>query len=325
MRLSIAPKIKRLASGFQLIGSVWGEFGNRSAGLGVREVVLLFSKNRFRQNRLSVLEGLGNRGDASAIDVKIAFVVHLHFAEYLPLLLRRMELFNLNQSWSLFVSTSNEAIFDTLQKAMLERGIRGRVVKIPNRGRNFSPLLVEFSQDILQNEFLVHLHSKRSTHMSARMAKDWSLDSWKLLFLQDQLMRMWISGFQLRDSLGLVYAEPRNLVRNINLTWGRDFSHLQKWTEGLNLVAPTSLFRYLDFPAGGMFAARVEALRPLLRTSFAYEDFPKETGQVDGTLQHAIERAIGAVVTSSGFEIGSYDFQTDGVYLERGFGAKERN
>ena len=61
---------------------------------------------------------------------------------------------------------------------------------------------------------------------------------------------------------------------------------------------------YFDFPAGSMFWARTDAIRPLLEAGLDWQDFPPEQGQTDGTLAHCIERMLGLVPTSRHFQHG---------------------
>jgi lipopolysaccharide biosynthesis protein len=56
----------------------------------------------------------------------------------------------------------------------------------------------------------------------------------------------------------------------------------------------------LYFVAGTMFYARLDALQPLMALGLAASDFEEEEGQVDGTLAHAIERALGASCLRAG-------------------------
>jgi hypothetical protein len=51
-----------------------------------------------------------------------------------------------------------------------------------------------------------------------------------------------------------------------------------------------------------MFWGRTAAIRPLLDIDIGFADFPPESGQVDGTLAHAIERSLLMIAESRGFE-----------------------
>ena len=55
---------------------------------------------------------------------------------------------------------------------------------------------------------------------------------------------------------------------------------------GLELTAG----HVIDFPSGSMFWARPAALKPILGLGLRIEDFPAESGQLEDTLAHVIER-----------------------------------
>ena len=58
-----------------------------------------------------------------------------------------------------------------------------------------------------------------------------------------------------------------------------------------------------QYLGGSMFIAKVEVLRPLLLLGLQIEDFELESGQVDGTLAHALERWIGIVAETNGYSL----------------------
>ena len=55
------------------------------------------------------------------------------------------------------------------------------------------------------------------------------------------------------------------------------------------------------FPAGNMFWARTDAVRPLFTLHLNQTDFPEEAGQRYGTLAHQIERSWIYVAEKSGY------------------------
>jgi lipopolysaccharide biosynthesis protein len=63
----------------------------------------------------------------------------------------------------------------------------------------------------------------------------------------------------------------------------------------------------LFFPVGGMFWVKTNAIRPMLECNWMYEMFSAESGQRDGTLQHAIERMFGQLCLSRDFEAASFE------------------
>ena len=59
----------------------------------------------------------------------------------------------------------------------------------------------------------------------------------------------------------------------------------------------------LWFPAGSMFWTRPEVLLPLADLGLTAADFGPETGAVDGTLAHAVERYLGVLAASQGLAV----------------------
>jgi GT2 family glycosyltransferase len=72
------------------------------------------------------------------------------------------------------------------------------------------------------------------------------------------------------------------------INWGYNFQDAQKLAARFGLTLDPA--HLLDFPSGSMFWARTAALKPLLDLKLTVDDFDPESGQLDATLAHAIER-----------------------------------
>ncbi|MDH3959561.1 MAG: rhamnan synthesis F family protein, partial [Actinomycetota bacterium] len=85
-----------------------------------------------------------------------------------------------------------------------------------------------------------------------------------------------------RSVLGSEFLGPnRGAVEVLSRTGGRPFDPDALW-----------------FPSGSMFWSRTEVLTPLADLRLAAADFGVETGAVDGTLAHAVERYLGVLAAT---------------------------
>ncbi len=173
--------------------------------------------------------------------------------------------------------------------------------QVANRGRDIAPLLVTFRQEILSLDVIGHIHSKKSLYTGSEQ------EQWRHYLLHSLLGTperiAWILGmFQADPALGLVYPESYHGVPLWAHTWLSNGPACDALASQLGIALDHQ--RYIDFPAGSMFWARVDALRPLYALNLPLQAFPEEQGQIDGTLQHAVERMFGVVTRHQGFRLG---------------------
>lgn len=234
----------------------------------------------------------GGRGE-------VAVALHIFYPDFIPIfadVLRRLP-----RSVDAFVSVPDRAVAQEAQEWFSSipqvRDLDVRVV--PNRGRNFGPLLVEFADALQAYDVFGHFHSKKSLY-SGQEQTAWVDHILATLAGPPTQTEMILQSLDrtTEGPYGLAYPVTPPGVPYWANHW------LQNHRLGVSLTPqglPPPTDGFLGYPVGGMFWARVEALRPLLARGWKYDDFPVEAGQTDGTTQHAIERLVSHVPTALGF------------------------
>lgn len=226
----------------------------------------------------------------------VAAVVHAFYPESLALILLRLR--NIPVVVDLFVSTDTEEKKAAIA-AMTAGWDRGAVdIRIvPNRGRDIAAKFVGFADVYDRYDLFIHLHTKKSPHGGAPLARwlDYLLDN---LLGSPDIAR---AGLALFDDprVGIVFPQHLFEVRGV-LNWGYDYELARGLMGRMGVEIDKN--RVLEFPSGSMFWGRSAAIRGLLDLQLRFEDFPQESAQVDGTLAHAIERCVLMAAEARGFE-----------------------
>lgn len=164
-----------------------------------------------------------------------------------------------------------------------------------NRGRDVLPFLHAAYRLRREGEDIVlKLHTKQSPHISDG-------EHWRKELVHGLLAKEFataaIDAFRADPLLGLITVQAHH--RPLADAWGGNEDNVHRLADRMGIRAPDS--DEDRFPSGTMFWARLAALSPLLDAHFDEDEFEAETGQIDGTLAHAIERVIGICVTAQGF------------------------
>jgi HAD superfamily hydrolase (TIGR01549 family) len=227
----------------------------------------------------------------------IAVMVHLFYLDLIPEIFDHLK--NIPFSFDLYVSICDEksrSIIKELAKK-LTKAAQVDVRVVPNRGRDIAPLLVEFAPEILKHDFVCHIHSKKSKYSNG------VADGWREYLLENLLgspeIVTKIFAMLSDRNLGLVYPKTFDALPHWAHTWLSDREIGKQLFSRLGVKLPAT--DYFDYPVGSMFWARVDALKPLFDLKLTLTDFPQETGQIDGTLAHAIERSIALVCQSRNY------------------------
>ena len=224
-----------------------------------------------------------------------AAVVHLYYPELWSEFRDHLRAADL--AFDLYVTLTHRGEETLEVKSRIEADWPGaRVVILPNRGRDIYPFLHLLNAGWLDHYAAVcKLHSKRSPHRQDG-------DLWR-----DHLTRGILPDAETAPLLAQFLAEADSAV------WVADGQHYEgtQWW-GNNLARCRQLLArveiapdpdQLDFPAGSIYWLKPAVLDMLRGLALSFEDFDIEMGQTDGTVAHAVERALGMICAAGGQRI----------------------
>lgn len=250
---------------------------------------------------------------ATYANLDLAVVAHVFYEDFIPVLFEKLKAFPMGQK--VFISTPRLELAQVML-ALSDRYKLASVIKVvPNRGRNFGPLLVEFSKELLQFRYFVHVHSKKSLHAGDEVSRSWAARNVDFL-LDVNLIYSICAHLERSSKLGLAYVGVKDMLRTINFRWGINRHLIRRLSRKLgnpNYIRTSGL---LNFPAGGMFVARTKSIEQLLSAKWGWDDFPPECGQLEGTTQHAIERLVGELSIANGYSHLVYNSISANFHIE---------
>jgi len=159
------------------------------------------------------------------------------------------------------------------------------LVGVENRGRDIAPFLIELLPRALAtgHPWLVKVHTKRSPDKPG--GARWGQELLRALATPQALESIG-ERFTAEPAVQLLVPGDSLVPTSLHLA-GNEQHVLELLTQ--HKIDPV---HWLDetFVAGSMWAARSEALRPLLEATHGLESYEAEAGQTDNTLAHAWER-----------------------------------
>jgi len=226
-------------------------------------------------------------------DTKLAVVIHLFYVDSWPLFLSKLA--NLGSfKFDIFITmpVSNAYFIKEIKKSYP----KANVITVPNQGRDVLPF-IQVAKELSESgyESVLKLHSKKSTHRDD--GQEWLNDMLESLLPQSQDMIDDIINKLSNKETGVI--GPEGVYYPLTVNFPANGKHMTKVIEKLydNHLA----YEYLQlkradygFFGGTMFWVRLDAIDNLL--DFPVRCFETETGQVDGTFAHALERLFCVVV-----------------------------
>jgi hypothetical protein len=240
----------------------------------------------------------------AAMDLRTAVVLHIYYADLAEELLDAAT--RIPNKPDILVGSSKQDVLDTVAEWSKQNpDVQVSSKLIENRGRNVTSWTVAFGKELLDNyDLFCHLHSKKSLY-SGQEQRSWRQHNIDYLIGDATHAGAILEIFARNPEVGVIASIPHEVVPYSGFTWTSNKPAAAELSGILEIPFPGH--GYIDFPAGNMFWARPAAVRQLIDGRLGYDSFPEEKGQNDGTLAHAIERAVYMTATFNGFRWGEVD------------------
>ena len=235
---------------------------------------------------------------------KAAVIIHIYYIDLLDGIMRFME--SIPAWMDIYITTSIEENIGKIEEQFVTRGIRNyHIIKVRNRGRDCSALLVGCREIIPKYEYICFIHDKKTSgNNGACTIGERFMDSLFENLLGSKAYLSNIMGlFEENPHLGLVappipvHGQYFCLKEN---AWTCCFDETRKLADKIGLPVKINEEKQ-PFILSTSFWCRTKALEPLWRYPFVYEDFCAEPMPEDGTISHAIERILPYVAQTQGF------------------------
>ena len=243
-------------------------------------------------------KAISSTADGKPTKQKIAMCFHVFYGEFIDYY--ESCLANFEQPVDVFVSVASDELAKKALKVFTACSKVNKVTvkEVPNHGRNFGPMLVEFAKDLQKYDLFCHMHSKKSLY-SGRAQTQWADYLGEYLLKDQHVIKQVINHFDNNPKSGIYYPTSFWMMPNWVNHWLKNKPHAKKMADEWGVELSND---FIAYPAGGMFWARPNALKQLLSKKYNYDDFPAEPLPNDGSELHALERMLGLLAEKNGYK-----------------------
>ena len=248
---------------------------------------------------------LPSDGDLSekAHTSRVAIVMHLFYMDLLEESAHYASM--LPDDADIFVTTCKEENRPAIEKVFSALAQKTEIRVIENRGRDVSSLLVGAADLQDRYDLICFYHDKKTKQVSPyTIGQSFAYKVSECVLSSRAYVRNLIDAFERNPKLGLLTCPPPNHAAFLNTLaeeWGPNFDNTAALARELGIRVPMSPEHTPVAPLGTVFWYRTAAMKPLFRKQWAYEDFPPEPNDIDGTLLHAVERLYPFAVQEAGY------------------------
>lgn len=229
---------------------------------------------------------------------KVCVHIHLHFQSMLDYFSHYLA--NIPYPFDLYISVNSSfSSEDIKQKLVSIKNLLNVSVKnYENRGRDVFPFIDMVAPVYSNYDYILHLHSKKSSH-NPIFGNKWLNHLVSGLLYNDVYIQNLLCAMDYSD-VGVVYP-PVMTELYPNYKWGDNKQLCKEYLRNIGVSEDKLRLDNLEFSAGNMFWMKAACFKKMFENPVAIEDFPKEPIPIDGTLAHAIERSLVFIAQDSGY------------------------
>lgn len=238
---------------------------------------------------------------------KTAVVIHIYYADLLEDMMPFIA--QIPRWMDLYITTSPEENIEKIKMRFLTQGISNyQIIRVQNRGRDCSALLIGCREIIGKYEYLCFIHDKKTSgnNGACTVGERFMNSLFENLLGSEAYLLNILELFEKNPHLGLlappipVHGQYFCLKED---AWTCCFEETRRLADKIGLSVKINEEKP-PFILSTSFWCRTKALEPLWRYPFVYEDFCEEPMPEDGTISHAIERILPYAAQSQGFYSG---------------------
>lgn len=235
----------------------------------------------------------------------IAIQAHIFYNELLFEIINKTN--NIPINFDLYITTlldSNIEIFKQNLKTY-SKAVNFEILQVENKGRDILPFIMQMKNHFKKYKYLCHIHTKKANHISIS-GVGWRNYLFENLLGDTERISRIIFDLENSEKLGFIFPEPYySVVKYIkdfdSINFQYHLPNIKYMNFVLNRLFPQKqIGKKLVFPVGDMFWAKIKSIYQIFKIELK-SLFPKELGQINGTIMHAIERIWLYLVKKNGY------------------------
>ena len=215
--------------------------------------------------------------------------VHVYYTDLIGEIINKTN--NIPVPYDLYITTNSKDKKNIIEYYVKinSNANKYEILIIDNKGRDVIPFLIQLKNVIFKYKYLCHIHTKKHKRKT-KLGNYWRQYMYENLLGNKNIIKQILSDFESHRNLGIIYPEHfYKIIKFTTIITKKDLYYINKIFDILFPKIKNRPNNINNFPAGNMFWARTSAIYQIFNEQII-KLCPKELGQGDGTILHAIER-----------------------------------